>query len=115
MEMSIVAVVRVFKSNQSSEYFGAGNVSSGLAMGIGSITRKEADAWQGKLEEFSAVCDGVVASFGKKLSVGEGFVVKKSTWSDRMTRSFDKLTNNGKTYVAFFFYTYHEVANSRTV
>ncbi|KAL1762477.1 hypothetical protein FB107DRAFT_253680 [Schizophyllum commune] len=82
---------------QSSEYFGAGNVSSGLAMGIGSITRKEADAWQGKLEEFSAVCDGVVASFGKKLSVGEGFVVKKSTWSDRMTRSFDKLTNNGKT------------------
>ena len=63
----------------SVEYFGAGNVSSGMVLGIGSIGKKEADLWAGKLEEFSSVCDGVVSSFGKKLGVGEGFVVKKSS------------------------------------
>lgn len=62
----------------SGEYFGAGNVSSGMALGIGSVGRKEGEAWAAKLEEFSAVCDGVVGNFGKKLSVGEGFVTKKS-------------------------------------
>ncbi|KAF8898517.1 hypothetical protein BD779DRAFT_1431308 [Infundibulicybe gibba] len=77
----------------SSEYFGAGNVSSGLALGIGSIGRKEGDAWLGKLEDFSSVCDGVVANFGKKLNVGEGFAIKKITWGDRLTRRFDKFTN----------------------
>ena len=63
----------------SVEYFGAGNVSSGLALGIGSIGRKEGEAWLSKLEEFSSVCDGVVANFGKKLGVGEGFVLKKNS------------------------------------
>ncbi|KAJ7630681.1 hypothetical protein FB45DRAFT_1027877 [Roridomyces roridus] len=77
----------------SSECFGAGNVSSGLALGIGSIGRKEGEAWIARLEEFSGVCDGVVANFGKKLGVGEGFVLKKTTWSDKLTRRFDKLTN----------------------
>lgn len=62
----------------SVEYFGAGNVSSGMSMGIGSIGKKEADMWSAKLEEFSTVCDGVVSNFGKKLGVGEGFVTKKS-------------------------------------
>ena len=82
----------------SSEYFGAGNVSSGMAMGIGSIGKKEAEAWLGKLDDFSNVCDGVVANFGKKLGVGEGFVSKKTTWSDKLSRRFDKFTN-GKKYV----------------
>jgi len=82
--------------NSSSEHFGAGNVSSGLAMGIGSIGRKEADAWLTKLEDFSSVCDGVVTNFGKKLGVGEGFVLKKTTWGDKLTRSFDKFTNGKK-------------------
>lgn len=82
----------------SVEYFGAGNVSSGMGMGIGSIGKKEAEAWTNKLEEFSAVCDGVVGNFGKKLGVGEGFVTKKSggkvtSWGGRLTRQFDKLTN----------------------
>ena len=63
----------------SVEYFGAGNVSSGMAMGIGSIGKKEAEAWAMKLEEFSNVCDSVVGSFGKKLGVGEGFATKKSS------------------------------------
>ncbi|KAF8078410.1 hypothetical protein FPV67DRAFT_1615832 [Lyophyllum atratum] len=76
----------------SSEHFGAGNVCSGLALGIGSIGRKEADAWLAKLEEFSSVCDGVVTNFGKKLGVGEGFVLKKTTWSNKLTRGFDKFT-----------------------
>ncbi|KAJ7706455.1 hypothetical protein B0H17DRAFT_919811 [Mycena rosella] len=77
----------------SSEYFGAGNVSSGMALGIGSIGRTEGEAWISRLEDFSTVCDGVVASFGKKLGVGEGFVVKKTTWGDKLGRRFDKLTN----------------------
>lgn len=89
----------------SSEYFGAGNVSSGMAMGIGSIGKKEAEAWLGKLDDFSNVCDGVVANFGKKLGVGEGFVSKKTTWGDKLSRRFDKFTNGKNldspaTYVA---------------
>ncbi|PPQ77613.1 hypothetical protein CVT26_006115 [Gymnopilus dilepis] len=80
----------------SSEYFGAGNVSSGLAMGIGSIGRKEAEGWLSKLEEFSTVCDHVVANFGKKLGVGEGFVSRKPTWGGKLFSRFDKFTNNGK-------------------
>jgi hypothetical protein len=62
----------------SVESFGA-NVCSGLSLGIGSVTRKEAEIWVGKLEEFCSICDSVVANFGKKLGVGEGFVVKKSS------------------------------------
>ncbi|KAF7789894.1 hypothetical protein EIP86_000842 [Pleurotus ostreatoroseus] len=78
----------------SVEYFGAGNVSSGLALGINSIGKKEAEIWASKLEEFSNVCDGLVGNFGKKLGVGEGFATKKSSgvtsWG---RRQFDKLTN----------------------
>ncbi|KAG6861221.1 hypothetical protein C0995_002570 [Termitomyces sp. Mi166 len=77
----------------SAEHFGAGNVCSGLALGIGSIGRREADAWLSKLEEFSSICDGVVTNFGKKLGVGEGFVIRKTTWSGKLTRGFDKITN----------------------
>lgn len=65
-------------SQASVEFFGAGSVCSGLALGIGSVGRKEAEAWVAKLEDFSSICDGVVANFGKKLGVGEGFVLKKS-------------------------------------
>ncbi|KAJ7597246.1 hypothetical protein C8J56DRAFT_1041454 [Mycena floridula] len=79
--------------NSSSEYFGAGNVSSGMGLGIGSIGRKEGEAWIARLEDFSTVCDGVVANFGKKLGVGEGFVVKKTTWGGKLGRQFDKFTN----------------------
>ncbi|KAH8100585.1 hypothetical protein BXZ70DRAFT_937959 [Cristinia sonorae] len=81
----------------SVEYFGAGNVSSGMVLGIGSIGKKEGEAWETKLEEFSSVCDGVVGNFGKKLGVGEGFVTKKSSgmtsWGGKLTRQFDKFTN----------------------
>lgn len=65
--------------NWSVEYFGAGNVSVGMALGIGSVGKKEGEAWATKLEEFMNVCDGVVGNFGKKLGVGEGFATKKSS------------------------------------
>ncbi len=65
--------------NFSVEYFGAGSVSSGMAMGINSIGKKEAELWAAKLEEFSNVCDGLVGNFGKKLGVGEGFATKKNS------------------------------------
>ncbi|KIK98809.1 hypothetical protein PAXRUDRAFT_823477 [Paxillus rubicundulus Ve08.2h10] len=102
-EVEKVRVVEVLCSaleemQQSSvEFFGAGSVCSGLALGIGSVGRKEAEAWVGKLEEFSSICDSVVANFGKKLGVGEGFVSKKSggvtSWGGKLTRQFDKFTN----------------------
>ena len=60
----------------SGGIFGAGNVSASLAPGIG---KKEGELWSLKLEEFSGVCDGVVANFGKKLGVGEGFMIKKNS------------------------------------
>lgn len=82
--------------NSSSECFGAGNVSSGLALGIGSIGRREAEIWLSKLEEFSTVCVGVVSQFGKKLGVGEGFVTRKVTLGDKITRGLDKFTNGKK-------------------
>ncbi|KAJ3501478.1 hypothetical protein NLJ89_g9320 [Agrocybe chaxingu] len=79
--------------SSSADYFGAGSISSGLALGIGSIGRKEAEAWLSKLEDFSNVCVGVVSSFGKKLGVGEGFVSRKTTLGDKITRRLDKFTN----------------------
>ena len=68
----------------SAEHFGAGSVSAGMALGIGAVGRKEADAWAAKLDEFAGVCDGVVGQFGKKLGVGEGFVTKKSSGVRRL-------------------------------
>lgn len=81
----------------SAEYFGAGNVSSGMALGIGSIGRKEGESWVARLDDFSAVCEGMVANLGKKLGVGEGFVSKKhsgmTSWGSKLSRRFDKLTS----------------------
>lgn len=106
--------------SSSTEYFGPGTISSGMGSGI--MGRKEGEAWIAKLEEFSSVCDGVVANFGKKLGVGEGFVIKKTTgvrpkpprgtvtalttllyfqvtaWGGILARQFDKVTK-GKKYV----------------
>jgi hypothetical protein len=49
-----------------------------MLLGIGSIGRRDGEVWGSKLEEFSAICDGLVSNFGKKLAVGEGFVTKKT-------------------------------------
>jgi hypothetical protein len=59
----------------SVEHFGVG----GMTPGTGNIGRREGEVWIAKLEEFSSICDGVVANFGKKLGVGEGFVLKKNS------------------------------------
>jgi hypothetical protein len=64
----------------SGSIFGTGNVSTSLVPGIG---KKEGELWSLKLEEFSNVCDGVVANFGKKLGVGEGFMIKKTSGVSR--------------------------------
>jgi len=66
----------------SGGIFGAGNVSTSLTPGIG---KKEGELWSLKLEEFSNVCDGVVANFGKKLGVGEGFMIKKTSGVSQTT------------------------------
>lgn len=81
--------------SSSAEYFGAGNVCSGLALGIGSIGRSEAEGWFTKLDDFAAVCDGIEANFGKKLGVGEGLVPKKNALTS-LTKKFDKFTTGKK-------------------
>lgn len=63
----------------SNEFCGPMGVASGMGLGVGSITRKDGELWVSKLDDFLSICDNVVASFGKKLSVGEGFVVKKNS------------------------------------
>ena len=63
----------------SVEFAGPMGVASGMGLGVGSITRKDGEIWVQRLDSFLMVCDNVVSSFGKKLSVGEGFVVKKSS------------------------------------
>lgn len=78
--------------SNSAEYFGAGNVGSGMAMGIGSVGRKEAEAWVAKLEDFSAVCDGIEANFSKKLGIGEGLLPKKNALTG-LAKRIDKFTN----------------------
>jgi hypothetical protein len=95
--VSILCTALEELQHSSSEHFGAGNVSNGLLLGIGSVGKKEADAWLSKLEEFSSICESIVTNFGKKLGVGEGFVLsKKTTWGNKLTRSLDKFTNGKK-------------------
>ncbi len=60
-------------------------MSASLAPGIG---KKEGELWSLKLEEFSSVCDGVVANFGKKLGVGEGFMIKKNSGVSNISHHF---------------------------
>lgn len=72
----------------SGGIFGAGNVSASLTAGIG---KNEGELWSLKLEEFSNVCDGVVANFGKKLGIGEGFMIKKNSGVSRRVSKFSFL------------------------
>jgi hypothetical protein len=50
----------------------------GPALGAPAPLKAQAE-WNAKLEDFCASCDGVVTAFGKKLGVGEGLNIKKST------------------------------------
>jgi len=83
--------------NGSVEFCGPMGVANGMGLGVGSVSRKDGELWVSKLEEFLLVCDNVVASFGKKLGVGEGFVIKKASgmtsWGGKFARQLDKLTN----------------------
>lgn len=42
-------------------------------------TPDDAERWLNKLDDWNAVCDSIVTTFGRKLGVNEGFVVKKSS------------------------------------
>jgi len=59
--------------------------------------RQEGERWITKLDEWGAVCDGIVSTVGKKLGVGAGFVIKKSggvtSWGSKVARSIEKVTN----------------------
>ena len=81
----------------SVEFAGPMGVASGMGMGVGSVTKRDGEVWVAKVEEFMSVCDLVVSNFGKKLSVGEGFTVKKSSgmgsWGNKL---LSKLTTGKK-------------------
>jgi hypothetical protein len=51
--------------------------------------------WCGKLDAFSGECDQLVAAFGKKLGVGEGIAVKRSTFG-KIAYQVNKFTNTKK-------------------
>lgn len=86
-------------SNASVEFCG---VTTGIATSTssGKGGRKEGETWAKKLEEFERAFGQVGETFGKKLGVGSGFVVKKSVgmaaWSNKL---FDKIATAGKGYV----------------
>jgi hypothetical protein len=76
-------------ANASVDFCGS---SSGIVSSVGGGERKQGERWAGKLEDFDRAFNQVGMSFGKKLGVGEGFVVKKSVgvaaWSNKF---FDKI------------------------
>ena len=81
-------------ASASVEFCGA---SSGIASSTGGGERKQAERWASKLEDFDRAFNQVGVTFGRKLGVGEGFVVKKSVgvaaWSNKI---FDKIVAAGK-------------------
>lgn len=91
-------------STASVEFCG---VTTGIAASAsdGKGGKKEGETWAKKLEEFERAFGQVGETFGKKLGVGGGFVVKKSvgmaSWS---TKLFDKISTAGKGYVIFLIF-----------
>lgn len=65
--------------NGSTEYCGQGITGIMVFPAGGAPGKKEAERWMSKLDEWANVCEGVTGSMGKKLGVGEGFGVKKSS------------------------------------
>ncbi|PVF99122.1 hypothetical protein CPB86DRAFT_703901 [Serendipita vermifera] len=85
-------------TNASVDFCGA---SSEISMSTGGANndRKTVEKWASKLEDFDRAFGQVAETFGKKLGVGGGFVVKKSVgmaaWSNKL---FDKIAAAGKPY-----------------
>jgi len=81
-------------ANASVDFCGS---SSGIVSSVDGGERKQGERWAGKLEDFDRAFNQVGVNFGKKLGVGEGFVVKKSVgvaaWSNKF---FDKIAAAGK-------------------
>jgi hypothetical protein len=83
-------------TNASVDFCGASNDIS-MSTGGANNDRKQGEKWAGKLEDFDRAFGQVAETFGKKLGVGGGFVVKKSVgmaaWSNKL---FDKIAAAGK-------------------
>lgn len=81
-------------ANASVDFCGT---SSGVATSTGGGQRKQGEKWAAKLEDFDRSFAQLGVTFGKKLGVGEGFVVKKSigvtAWGNKF---FDKIGAVGK-------------------
>jgi len=58
--------------------------------------RGNAEKWLKCLDEWSVVCDSVLAGPGKKLGVGEGFAGRKSntvsSWGGKFSKALDRMT-----------------------
>ena len=97
-----VKVIEVLSSaledlaNASIDFCG---VSSGIAASSGGAdgSKKQAERWASKLEEFDRTFGQLAETFGKKLGVGSGFVVKKSAGMAAWGNKFlDKISTAGK-------------------
>lgn len=81
-------------ANASVDFCGTSN---GIVTSTGGGERKQGERWAGKLEDFDRAFNQLGVTFGKKLGVGEGFVVKKSVgmaaWGNKF---FDKIGAVGK-------------------
>ena len=65
--------------NASVNFCGPMGAVRGMGLGVGSVGKKDGELWAAKLEDFSTVCDDIAGTFGRKLGVGEGFMVKKTS------------------------------------
>lgn len=66
----------------SQEFTGGSPVNAPVGSSVlspQSANRPEGERWITKLDEWGSVCDGIVSTLGKKLGVGEGFVIKKTS------------------------------------
>ncbi|CCA70979.1 hypothetical protein PIIN_04912 [Serendipita indica DSM 11827] len=85
-------------TSASLDFCGA---SSAIAASTGGAdgNRKQAERWASKLEEFDRTFSQLAETFGKKLGVGTGFVVKKSVGMAAWGNKFlDRISTAGKQY-----------------
>jgi len=80
--------------------FATGNAALQLTVGSGEFFRGagrgNSEKWLKCLDEWSVVCDSVLAGPGKKLGVGEGFTGRKSnavsSWGGKFSKALDRMT-----------------------
>lgn len=87
-------------SKASKDFLRASQVSAAGLGGKG-ISRAVGERWLRALDEWVQVCDGVLGNLGKKLGVGDGGASKKAAgWGNKVSRTFDRMTNGKRCVLA---------------